>query len=202
MLTLLAEYEVCWYSKLTLYTSLVQSQLEYGSVIWAPTTKHNVELLERIQRKSTRYICNYGNLDYKERLQRTKLIPLTSRRESLDYQFAHNLWHKARAGLLGQEIQNICSVRPARHNMRLDSNSNKIHIKKFKTETYAHFYSNRLPPIWNMLPNHIRSLPYVPYSTLFKKSIKKVYISRLETNFDWNNPCTWVTKCRCPTCRV
>ena len=71
-------------AKLTLYTSLARSQLEYGSVIWAPTTKQNILLLERVQHNATKYICNYNGMDYREILLRTKLIPLASRRETLD----------------------------------------------------------------------------------------------------------------------
>ena len=185
-------------AKLTLYTSLVRSQLEYGSVIWAPTTKQNLMLLEKVQRKATRYICNYNGMNYRDRLLRTKLIPLASRRETLDCQFAY----KARAGTLGEKIQTICSVRPLRHNTRLDKDRSRIQCKLINTETYGHFYSNRLPPIWNKLPEHIRSIPYVPKSSKFKHAIKKVYKERLNDLFNPDSPCTWVTKCRCPTCRT
>ena len=184
-------------AKLTLYTSLVRSQLEYGSVVWAPTTKQNILLLEKVQRKATRYICNYNGMDYRARLLRTKLIPLTSRRETLDCQFAF----KARAGTLGETIKSICSAKPARHNMRLDKDNTKIYQKLVNTETFSHFYSNRLPPIWNKLPEYIRGLIYVPKSSKFKHALRKYYKKRLEETFDPENPCTWVTKCRCPTCR-
>jgi hypothetical protein len=46
-----------------LYMSLVRSHLEYGSIIWAPTTRKNIELIERVQRRSTKYICNFAPLD-------------------------------------------------------------------------------------------------------------------------------------------
>ena len=40
----------------TLYCSLVRSDLEYCSVVWCPFTKRNVNKLERIQRRATRFI--------------------------------------------------------------------------------------------------------------------------------------------------
>ena len=185
-------------AKMILYTSLVRSQLEYGSTVWAPITKQNIELLERVQRRGTKYICNYQDLTYKERLLRTKLVPLTFRREMLDCQFAH----KARSGILGTYVHDICSVMATRHNARLDRDNTKIQPKLVGSETYSHYYTNRLPHIWNSLPGHIRKLAHVPKSNRFKSMIKDVFSKRLIDTFDVNYTCTWVTKCRCPTCRI
>ena len=108
-------------AKLTLYTSLVRSQLEYGSTIWTPVSRQNIKLLASVQRKATRYICNYRDINYKERLLTTKLIPLTYRREILDCLLAH----KARSGILGEALYTICSARAHRHNPRLDRDRTK-----------------------------------------------------------------------------
>ena len=185
-------------AKKILYTSLVRSQLEYGSVIWAPTTKQNILLLENVQRCATRYMCNYQELSYKERLLSTKLVPLTYRREILDSQFAH----KARSGVMGTFVQDLCSVKPPRHNVRLDRDNTKIHPRLINTETFSHFYSNRIPHIWNSLSPNLRRLPYIPNSSLFKNQIKQHFTNKINDTFDGNNACTWVTKCRCPTCRL
>ena len=185
-------------AKLTLYTSLVRSQLEYASIIWAPTTKENIILLERIQKRATKYICNYRDMTYRERLQNCKLVPLAHRREILDCTFAH----KARDGLFGQTIKDICLIKAPRHNVRLDPNNTKIQPKAFNTETFGHFYSNRLPQIWNTLPTTIRDLTYILNSSIFKNRIRKHYSNTVMNKFVSVNPCTWVTKCRCPTCRI
>jgi exonuclease III len=184
-------------AKKTLYLSLVRSQIEYGTIIWSPFTKTNLELIERVQRKATRYICNYANLNYKERLTRCDLVPLSSRREILDVQFAH----KGRSGVLGEDIRTLCTNRPHRRNVRLDRGNSKIRAHSFQTETFSHFYTNRLPSIWNGLPEATRVLAYIPKSTIFKSMVRRHFQSRFEQTFDPNSSCTWVSRCRCPTCR-
>ena len=45
------------------YTALVRSIMEYGSVIWDPYSKTEIDKLESIQRRGARFICK----DYKSR---------------------------------------------------------------------------------------------------------------------------------------
>lgn len=44
------------YTIKTLHSSLVKSNLEYCSLVWCPFIKKNVNKLERIQRRATRFI--------------------------------------------------------------------------------------------------------------------------------------------------
>jgi hypothetical protein len=185
-------------AKSILYSSLVRSQLDYASVIWSPVTKQNLELLEKVQRKATRYICNYNNLDYKDRLTQSNLLPLSYRREALDCQFAH----KGRSGVLGDKIKEMLTSRPARHNVRLNRGNTKIKFNKFRTETFGHFYTNRLPYIWNSLSDELRSITFDQKSSMFKTGLRKELLTRLLNKFQRHNTCTWVTKCRCSTCRT
>ena len=43
-------------AKKVLYTALVRSHLEYGTVIWSPFTAANLKIIESIQRRATNYI--------------------------------------------------------------------------------------------------------------------------------------------------
>ena len=64
------------HSKKLLYISLVRSQLIYGSQVWHPHLLKDIDALEAIQRRSTKFILNDYTFDYKSRLLSLQLLPL------------------------------------------------------------------------------------------------------------------------------
>ena len=186
-------------AKKTLYMSLVRSCLEYCSVIWTHTMKENLRKLESVQRRGTKFILSTGidGPSYKERLETCNLLPLSLRREILDCQFLH----KAKAGAFGQNIRALVDVRPHWRNPRLDEHTSRLGYLLAHTETYSHFYTRRVPHIWNKLPTHVRAIPFTPLSTSFKQALKRFFNDKFQVDFITDNKCTWVTKCRCTTCR-
>ena len=80
--------------KRLLYLSFVRSQIGYASEVWAPQSCiSNLKLLERVQRRATRFIlsCNYDpNLrpNYKSRLISLNLLPISYWLECRDLCFA------------------------------------------------------------------------------------------------------------------
>ena len=71
----------------TLYLALVRSHYGYGSPIWAPQTIELISMLERTQRRATKYILNLAfltNIDYNTRLQSLHLLPISYWLEHLD----------------------------------------------------------------------------------------------------------------------
>ena len=67
-----------------MYCSLVRLLLEYCTVVWSGTSRKNIKNIEKIQRSMTRYVFNYAEVDYKDRLLMTNILPLTMRREYTD----------------------------------------------------------------------------------------------------------------------
>ena len=55
---------------LELYKALVRLTLEYCVQVWCPYLRQDVEKLEKIQRRATKMIEGFGNLEYEERLRR------------------------------------------------------------------------------------------------------------------------------------
>ena len=75
-------------------------------------------------------------------------------------------------------------------------------LQNVKTETYMHFFTNRIVPIWNSLPEHVRAVNFGKNGLAFKKQIVSFYKQIFYDQFDPNNLCTWVSKCRCCSCRM
>jgi len=69
---------------LTLYKSLICSIVDYGSTIWYPTSRKNIQLIENIQRRATRIVPELQGLNYKECLKELNLPTLLYRRQRFD----------------------------------------------------------------------------------------------------------------------
>lgn len=132
-------------AKRILYIALVRSQLEFASTVWATVSKLNLELLESVQRRATIYICRNRDMDYKDRLIRSNLLPLSYRRETLDVLLAY----KARSGKLGTFLLNKCSLLHLRRNLRYNTDLSKLSHNFAHTETFQRFFTIRLSHIWN-----------------------------------------------------
>ena len=62
--------------KAKLYVSLVRSQLTYCSLIWRPYLMKDINKLEHLQQRATKFILNDFISDYKTRLLKLNLLPL------------------------------------------------------------------------------------------------------------------------------
>ena len=76
----------------TLYLSLVKSQLSYATEVWSPANVKLRTILERVERRATRWIlrARIGEMSYKQRLLTLRLLPLTYDREIRDIVFLYN----------------------------------------------------------------------------------------------------------------
>jgi hypothetical protein len=64
----------------TMYLTLVRSQLSYCSQVWAPQTTHDIQILERVQRRSTKFILSLpfqSDISYPKRLAKLNILPIT-----------------------------------------------------------------------------------------------------------------------------
>ena len=66
------------------YLSLVRGQLAYCSPIWRLNPMQRILLLEKVQRRATKFILTNSSLDYKARLVSLHLLPLMSWLELAD----------------------------------------------------------------------------------------------------------------------
>ena len=105
------------------YLSLVRSKLEYGSVVWDPYLKKDINRLEQTQRQAARFISG----DYKSReqgcvtnmLENLELLSLQERRQQARLMFLFNV-----AGGMVSAMSPGDFLTPRRK-------SRRIHAKKF-----------------------------------------------------------------------
>ena len=74
-------------TKKRLYISLVRSQLLYGSQIWRPLLHKDINPIESVQRRATKYILNDYASDYRSRLVKLNVLPLSMLLELSDICF-------------------------------------------------------------------------------------------------------------------
>ena len=70
-----------------LYISLVRSHLTYCSVIWKPYLRKDILILEKVQKRATKFILNDFVMDYKTQLSTLNLLPLSMTLELNDIIF-------------------------------------------------------------------------------------------------------------------
>ena len=56
-----------------LYKSLVRPYTQSGNIAWSPFRKADINLIENMQRRATRFIPEINKLDYQERLEKLNL---------------------------------------------------------------------------------------------------------------------------------
>ena len=172
-----------------LFNSLVRSKLEYNSVSWDPHTKENLNKIKKVQRRATRHMIGNPDVNYKGRLVMLNMLPLSYRREVLDLCFFQNCLQ----GNLDFDVNRFVSFRERRGDPWF------MNIQMVRTETFCRSYFNRVRGIWNGLPTGTRGPANIKG---FKKKLGVTYGNRLQHIFDPDNACTWITRCRCPTCRL
>ena len=153
----------------TLYCTLVRSQVEYGSVVSSPYTSRNIDKLERIQRRGTKFILGQ-NISHEDRLKCLNMLSLEKRRYLFDVVFLY----KALSGYLNIELTpllNFYSQADPYKLRHVDDYSLKLNYAR--TTKFKNSYFNRIVEMWNSLPLEIRLAPNLE---AFKSNVKKFLI--------------------------
>jgi hypothetical protein len=189
-------------AKRMLYISLVRSVLQYCSQLWSPYLRKDTVRIESVQRQATRFMVNYIDLTYKDRLLQCNLLPLTYVREIHDLILFYDLTNRRlNVNIDRYFLSNIEQRRGRSANV-------DVGVKKrlFHTEQSNSCYGNRSISLWQNLEPNVRQIPPPVKKECkplaFKRALYKEYYKRLLEKFDPANVCSWVTVCRCATCRL
>ncbi len=171
-----------------LYLTLVRPQLEFSSELWSPSEVKYQLMLEAVQRRATKFILNYPDIGYKERLIKLNLLPLDVRRSMKDLLF----FHKCRTGLLDihldihveqvywiyildilLDIDYVQSRLAPRYNIRSHDVNNFTEFK-CRTEYFKNSYFPRSVTMWNSLDSDLKAID--SFSIFKSRLLKKFYI--------------------------
>ena len=180
-----------------LYTVLVMSNLSYSSQVWAPQSVKLIEIIERVQRRATKYILSLPyrtNISYKERLRRTELIPLCYWHEYLDLVYTYK-------SIVNNTDPQFKTSKPVRVTRRTaSSKSVLLDIPKAKTVTFQNSFYSRASRAFNTLPEHMRD--NTQSINVFKTNLRKHYLNLTLTVYDPAVPQTFKSVCvKCHTSR-
>ena len=135
---------------LKLYKALIRPQIEYGNTIWHPHWKKDIEQVEKVQRRATKYLTSLSRLSYSDRLKQLNLYSMAYRRLRGDmievYKILSNTYDPVSAPTL-----HVIGETTTRGNGK-----KLINPGPFPSTTLRkNFFTQRVTTTWNNLPRHV-----------------------------------------------
>lgn len=136
----------------SLYKSLVRPHLEYCIQAWKPFLQKDIDKMENVQRRATRMITEIKHFSYQQRLFKTGLMSLETRRIRADLIEVWKILHGFE-GLIPEDFfilssTTATSTRTRGHSLRIYKPYSRLDIRKY-------FFSQRIIEDWNYLPAEV-----------------------------------------------
>ena len=165
-----------------LYLSVVRPVFCYASQVWSLQTIGLIRRIERVQRRTSKYILNLPYLcdeSYRDRLISLKLKPLSYWHEYMDLVF----FFQAVNGLIDVSKDVLPKpIIPTRVTRSSSTTELLFRPQKCKTTTFQKLYFSRATRVWNFFPTNVRQ-PNMLLST-FKRLLWNYYLEALHSCYD------------------
>ncbi len=144
------------YTLKNLYTTYVRPHLEYASSACCPYRHKDVKVLETIQRRATKLVPQIKSLAYETRLKELNLTTLEERRArgdaiqffKFDKGFNRVTWYHPNSLTNSTQLAGPAgNIRGHKHRLSRQFTRN--------CDQREHFFTNRVVPIWNNLPEEV-----------------------------------------------
>ena len=133
--------------KTYLYKTYILPRVEHANNVWSSYFKKDVDLVENVQRKYTKFFPGLYDVTYADRLATLNLQTLEERRIYADLILLYKIIH----GLVDIELDKYLKFGPSRtrgHPLKLQVMSSRVNCHK-------HHFFNRVVNIWNSLPSDV-----------------------------------------------
>ena len=135
---------------LNIYKGLIRPHLEYASSVWSPHLIKHIEAIEGVQRRATKQIPGFYNLEYGERLKKLKLPTLKYRRLRGDMIQTFKILHDEYG--YDKSLPPFLKIATTSN---LRGNSKKLFVDRCNKDIRKFNFSNRIVKYWNSLPETI-----------------------------------------------
>lgn len=143
---------------LIMYKTYIRPRMEYCIQVWSPHLAKDIQLLERVQRKSTKLVRGFQKLSYQDRLKRLDLTTLEERRKRGDLIEVYKLLHR-KENIGYEQFFKLAKAETSRYDLR--GHSMKLFHNRTRLDTRKFYFSQRVVSPWNNLPQHVVDAPSV-----------------------------------------
>jgi hypothetical protein len=139
-----------------LYKLYVRPHLEFAAPAWSPWTNHDIECLEKIQRRAIAMVSGLGDKGYIERLKELNMTTLEARREEIDMTETYKILNgHSNVDWRRWFTKNIAAA--GGRETRAAAEPNSLKRPPARLELRRNFFSNRVIKKWNNLPSEVKS---------------------------------------------
>ena len=147
-----------------LFKSIVRPILEYGNVVWSPSLRKHVHLIENVQRRYTKRIKGIKNMEYEDRLEYLRLPSLEYRRFRGDMIETFKVLKGFYDPVSTKDLFTLVKDSSTR------GHAFKLKVHQSNTNLSLNFFTNRVVKAWNSLPSETVSAETL---NAFKNSLDK-----------------------------